>query len=63
MIASATIQNWTNNTRKQLNQARAQASDWDLKLRAFAREQPLMALASALAAGYVLARVASRLRS
>jgi hypothetical protein len=63
MLEQATVENWADSARQQFDIVRAQASNWDEKLRTFTREQPLMALACALAGGYLLARLASRVRS
>jgi hypothetical protein len=59
MIEAEQVTHWVEQAREQLDLTRERASEWDVKVRKFAQEQPLTALLVAATGGYVLARLST----
>ena len=48
---------WVGKARESIDEIRVRAEGWDVRLRDFAREKPLVTVLCAVAGGYALARL------
>jgi hypothetical protein len=58
MEAENTV-NWTAKAQDTIEELRTRADGWDVQVRTFAREKPLVAVLCAMLGGYTLARLAT----